>query len=324
MWSNERESSIMKNSYVVNIRCKTTNIMLGTMPGDEDIFRSFILKNAPDAMTRAQEIEASGIDKVERDGMTVFPRGLFYLADDGRYFDPIYGKDLPDPEKVPGHFEVVPFIWDYQWRGSFKESIGMIQRAGGKAKKAPAPKKSKKAETPENATMPESSDEALAAAEAAIAAATPAGGFACSKIAAYKKVVDGNWFVKQRRIPLRVPKTFINDLGKEVSSFEDITMTKEDLEELGMEVPFLKAFSRALRAETMQGPRVAIAKSEFVPIGTEFWFTVELLNPADKQALIECLDLKEKIGMLQWRSGGKGTLIWTPCDEYGNPIDEMP
>ena len=86
----------------------------------------------------------------------------------------------------------------------------------------------------------------------------------------------------------------------------------------------MKTLTRPLRADTAQGPRVALATSEMVPAGTEFYLTIRLLNPEHKEALLECLDFKEGVGMCQWRGGGKGTLIWTPADENGKPIDDIP
>lgn len=284
-WNNQRESKVFKNMTVLPVRCRTTNIMLGTMPGNPDLFRDFIASKAPDAKSREEEVALSGIDKVVDKSITVFPIGRFFKTPDNIFFDPVY--DVV-PEGIEGEYVDVPFIWDYQWKGSFKEAIAMLSKAAGGKKKAP---KKSKGEVAEASPVEEGSGN----------------NFASSKITAYKKVVDGNWFVKQRRIPLLVPETYIDDMGNTYNTYDENGR--------------LRIFTRQLRADTAQGPRVTIAASEFVPAGTEFYFTILLMNPADKEALLETLDYKQKFGMLQWRGGGKGTLIWTPATEDGVPVD---
>lgn len=98
-----------------------------------------------------------------------------------------------------------------------------------------------------------------------------------SKLKAYKKCIDGAVFVYPRMIVLNVPE------GKELGYCE-----------------------RPLRAETMQGPRVSLAKSETVPEGTTFEFEVELLKSDMKGAVIEWLEYASKRGFGQWRNSGKG------------------
>jgi hypothetical protein len=256
-------------------------MMLGTQPGNPELYRDFIASKAPDAITREQEIATSGIDQVMDKTVTCFPTGRFFKTPDNVFYDPIF--DVV-PKDIEGEFVVVPFIWDYQWKGSFKESISMMAKAGkgGKAKapaKKPAAKKGKKAKDADQMSLeaptteaPEDSVEA--ALDEAVASGTK---FACAGITAYKKVVDGNWFIKQKRIPLLLPDTFIDDMGNELPTIDPDTGR-------------LRIFSRPLRADTAQGPRVAISCSEMVPAGTEFYFTIMLMNPGDKEAMLETLD----------------------------------
>ena len=75
--------------------------LLGTASADPDIHARFIASKAPDAPSREEEVAALGADAVEGRSMTVFPR----MAD-GR-----------------------PFTYDYQWKGFFKDSCGMLRRA---------------------------------------------------------------------------------------------------------------------------------------------------------------------------------------------------
>lgn len=70
-----------------------------------------------------------------------------------------------------------------------------------------------------------------------------------SKCKAYKKVIDGTIFVKERSVAFRLPE------GGEVGICE-----------------------RPLRADTPQGARVALARSETVPAGTKIRFTLVVMN----------------------------------------------
>lgn len=101
---------------------------------------------------------------------------------------------------------------------------------------------------------------------------------ACAKLKNYKGVIDGSVFVEPRMIPLILPE------GKE----------------LGM-------CSRPLRAETAQGPRVALAKSEEAPAGTTMTFSIKTLCPGLDKVLEECWEYAELRFMGAWRNSGKGT-----------------
>lgn len=65
---------------------------------------------------------------------------------------------------------------------------------------------------------------------------------------------------------------------------------------------------RPLRAETMQGPRVALAASEMVPEGTYFDCELHVLAPEiiTEDLLNEWLGYGRYLGMGQWRSGSWG------------------
>ena len=67
---------------------------------------------------------------------------------------------------------------------------------------------------------------------------------------------------------------------------------------------------RPLRAQTMQGERVALANSETVPVGT--WFECDICAFDDSlwEAIEEWLNYGEFNGLGQWRSSGKGAFIW--------------
>lgn len=84
------------------IRVKLTFFeeVLGTASGNPEIHRDFIASNAPDAMSREEEVAAIGVDEVEKKSMTVFPRNK-----DGN-----------------------PIMWDYQIKGFFKDTCGMLRK----------------------------------------------------------------------------------------------------------------------------------------------------------------------------------------------------
>ena len=113
--------------------------ILGTWPANPNVAREFIASKSPDATTVEDEIAALGADAVADKGMTVFPR---------------------DPEGRP-------IFYDYQIKGFFKDSCGMLSRIGGKT------------ETGKKKAVNES-----------------------GSITAYKKTIDGLIFVEPRMIPI--------------------------------------------------------------------------------------------------------------------------
>ena len=86
----------------IKIRVTTVEEMLGTSSANPEIHREFIASNAPDAESLEEEVAAVGVDEVFEKGMTVFPRK------DGQ-----------------------PIVWDYQWKGFFKDACGMLRKVTG-------------------------------------------------------------------------------------------------------------------------------------------------------------------------------------------------
>ena len=103
--------------------------------------REFIASKSPDANTIEDEVAALGADAVADKGMTVFPRN-----ENGE-----------------------PILYDYQIKGFFKDSCGMLGRIGGKT------------EIGKKKAVNES-----------------------GKLTAYKKVIDGLIFIQPRMIPIHV------------------------------------------------------------------------------------------------------------------------
>lgn len=180
--------------------------LLGSASADPEIHSRFIASKAPDAPKMEEEVEALGVEEIERREMTVFPRGK-------------HGD---------------PFLWDYQVKGFFKDACGFLRRVPGTE---------------------------------------------ASKLKAYKKILDGLLFVGPRKIPLQLS----GPLG---------------------------VCQRPLRAQTMQGERVALATSETAPAGT--WILVELtmLDDGLEKFVLEALDYGALLGIGQWRNSGKGRFTW--------------
>lgn len=99
------------------------------------------------------------------------------------------------------------------------------------------------------------------------------------EVKALRSKIDNYVFVEPRQIPLHVPD--------------------------GAELEYLE---RPLRAETAQGPRVTLARSEMLPVGTwfEIYLDVYTQVPITESMLREMLDYGQRKGIGQWRNGSYG------------------
>lgn len=111
---------------------------------------------------------------------------------------------------------------------------------------------------------------------------------ACAKVKAFRKIIDGNVFVSPRKIRLELPE------GEKLGTCQ-----------------------RPLRAQTMQGERVALASSEEAPAGTKMRFSVTTLAPGLEEALAECFEYARLKFMGAWRNSGKGTAIVEEVEAAG-------
>jgi len=100
-----------------------------------------------------------------------------------------------------------------------------------------------------------------------------------SPLKAYKKVIDGLVFVKPRQIVLNCPSA--------------MTWTE-----------------RPLRAQTAQGERVALARSETAPAGTTFEIEIVVLAEKLNKNITDFLDYGALRGIGQWRNSGMGRFIY--------------
>ena len=114
-----------------------------------------------------------------------------------------------------------------------------------------------------------------------------------SKLTAYKKIIDGLIFVQPRQIPI----IFDGEMG---------------------------ICQRPLRAQTMQGERVALAMSEEIPAGAEIRFDVICLADENEAAVLEWLDYGILRGLGQWRNSGKGRFGYEILDGKAPTFPEAP
>ena len=97
------------------------------------------------------------------------------------------------------------------------------------------------------------------------------------KLTAYKKVIDGLVFIEPRQIPLVLP----------------------DGQAMGV-------LERPLRAQTAQGERVTLARSDCCPPGTGIEFRVAILGNVPESTIKEWLEYGALRGLGQWRNAGYG------------------
>lgn len=89
---------------ILKVKITFLEPVLGTWPSNQNVARDFIASKSPDAATIEDEVAALGADAVADKDMTVFPRN-----ENGE-----------------------PVLYDYQIKGFFKDSCGMLARVGGK------------------------------------------------------------------------------------------------------------------------------------------------------------------------------------------------
>lgn len=101
------------------------------------------------------------------------------------------------------------------------------------------------------------------------------------KLSAYKSKIDGCVFINPRFIPIQLPA------GGKVGVCE-----------------------RPLRAETAQGPRVSVCRSETVPAGSTMEIEINILSKELMPYVREWLNYGKLRGLGQWRNSGKGKFTW--------------
>ena len=113
-----------------------------------------------------------------------------------------------------------------------------------------------------------------------------------SAMKAYKKIIDGSIFVKERQIPF--------DMVGEIGNCQ-----------------------RPLRGQTAQGERISLANSETIPSGSSITFTIQCLNDGDMETVKEWLNYGRVRGLGQWRNSGKGKFYWELLEEKTAGFDDF-
>ena len=88
----------------MRVRLTFVDEVLGTASSDPKIHENYIASNAPDAMSRKEEVEMLGVDEVVEKGKTVFPK-----LEDG-----------------------TPIAWNYQVKGFFKSACSALRTLKGR------------------------------------------------------------------------------------------------------------------------------------------------------------------------------------------------
>lgn len=101
------------------------------------------------------------------------------------------------------------------------------------------------------------------------------------ELKAYRKVIDGTVFVGPRFIPINLPEGGAVDICE-----------------------------RPLRAQTAQGERVSLCRSETVPVGSVMAVEITLMTASLENTVREWLDYGALRGIGQWRNSGKGRFTW--------------
>lgn len=91
----------------LEVRLTLTEEALGTSSSSKELHKEYIASKASDAKSTEEEVAALGVDVVDEKGRTVFPR--MAVGDDAD----------------------VPFVYDYQLKGFFKDAAKMLKKVSG-------------------------------------------------------------------------------------------------------------------------------------------------------------------------------------------------
>lgn len=167
--------------FKANIEVEYLREALGVSPSVKELYAEYIASKSPDAMTKAEEIEAIGEEAMFAKGTSIYHRTRAAWDPEQLRF-----RALKPGATPPGDQEVVdgaPFVYDYQWRGFFKEAFSFMQRS------------SKNEGGNSNVKF---------------------------NLTNHKKIVDGEVFVHPRKICLNIPETSVDVDGiTEVESFNE-------------------------------------------------------------------------------------------------------
>lgn len=87
----------------LRVKIILTEEMLGMMPADPEILTKFVIGKSPNKETMEDELLQTSVEEMVAEQTTIFPKN-----EDG-----------------------IPFMWDYQMRGMFKDACGLLRRSPG-------------------------------------------------------------------------------------------------------------------------------------------------------------------------------------------------
>lgn len=129
-WSDPKNSLRMEHMF---IELELIEHGLGTSPSDKELLSTYIASKAPDSASKAEEISALGEEEVEKKQTTIFMKGWFKKKEYG-YVDVLDRKSNLEhiqitPEAISnGELVKLPYFWNYQLRGFFKDSCGLLAK----------------------------------------------------------------------------------------------------------------------------------------------------------------------------------------------------
>lgn len=151
----------------------------------------------------------------------------------------------------------------------------------------------------------------------------------------YRDVETGNLILKAYQV-----KGFFKEAAKALKSQLSLASSTSKIDNFVFieesDIPLMREGSwlenpdgyldRPLRAETAQGPRVGLAKSELVKEDWTLEFTIKVIEnkgtaksvALDMDIVKHMLDYCSLKGLLQWRNAGYGSFDWEILDDFSN------
>lgn len=116
---------ITENMYI-EIELLTDS--LGMMPPSKEILDKYIASRAPDAPTKAEEVALYGEEEVADRQTTIWPKTKFFIDKETDHAVDVYFNRLNTDVDEESLTEL-PFLYNYQMRGLFKDACGLLARA---------------------------------------------------------------------------------------------------------------------------------------------------------------------------------------------------
>lgn len=253
VWSDERYQNVSELPVIkdrMKIEIQLQKPALGMSPADPEALK-YVAK---------KEDEQSPDDgTTEERTTTIWPKAHFIRDQYDGHWILVDEPNCPTYDPETTEVFTLPYIFDYQLRGMFKDSCGLLNRSKNNIS---------------------------------------------ADLKSYKKRIDGNIFIAERKIPFNMPD-FYEEGGKKIPTYT--------------EAGGLQSIPRTLRISGPTGERSAISISEVIPPNSTFKFEVLLTDAKLRSVVVEWLDYGLLHGLGQWRNSGIGTYRWRELDENWEP-----